>query len=123
VYLEVLKNLDENDAYYIQFDEPCLSLNLSVAEQQAFTETYRHISARFPQLKIILASYFECYGDNLPMVLNLPVHTLHLDLCRCPAQLEDILATDFVRSAKHLSLGVVDGRNVWKNDFEASLRI
>ncbi len=123
VYLEVLKSLDENDVYYIQFDEPCLSLNLSAAERQVFADTYRSISNRFPQLKIILASYFECYGDNLPMVLNLPVHTLHLDLTRCPSQLEDILATDLVRSAKHLSLGLVDGRNVWKNDFQASLRI
>ena len=71
----------------------------------------------------MLASYFECYGENLGTVLKLPVQTLHLDLVRCPTQLEDILATDFTRKTVNLSLGLVDGRNIWKNDFEYSLTL
>ncbi|KAI9449981.1 5-methyltetrahydropteroyltriglutamate--homocyste inemethyltransferase [Russula earlei] len=121
VYLEVLKQLDANGAYFIQLDEPCLALNLSGVELEVFNNVYRKIKTAFPQLHIILSSYFECYGTNLPTVLSLPVHTIHLDLVRCPSQLNDILATEFVKSKTHLSLGIVDGRNIWKNDFKQSL--
>jgi len=121
VYIEVLTKLEEAGAYYVQLDEPCLSLNLSTAERQAFMKTYQEIKSKLPQLQIILASYFECYGENLPTALSLPVQVLHLDLVRCPSQLEDILATDIARSRMVLSLGVVDGRNIWKNNFERSL--
>jgi 5-methyltetrahydropteroyltriglutamate--homocysteine methyltransferase len=123
VYLEVLKRLDESNAHYIQFDEPCLSLNLTEAERKAFVKTYNSIQQAFPHLHIILASYFECYGENLQTALSLPVQTIHLDLVRCPSQLDDILSSDIVKKKTHLSLGVVDGRNIWKNDFEKSLAL
>lgn len=123
VYIEILKKLDEANAHYIQFDEPCLSLNLSEAERNVFLKTYQEIRQKFPHLHIIIASYFECYGDNLATVLSLPVQTIHLDLVRCPSQLDDILATDFVKTKTKLSLGVVDGRNIWKNNFQQSLAL
>jgi 5-methyltetrahydropteroyltriglutamate--homocysteine methyltransferase len=123
VYLEVLKRLDDANANYIQFDEPCLSLNLIETEQQVFIKTYQEIKNKFPHLHIILASYFECYGQNLQTALSLPVQTLHLDLVRCPSQLNDILANDFVKTKTNLSLGVVDGRNIWKNNFQHSLSL
>ena len=121
VYLEVLQKLDDAKAFYVQFDEPCLSLDLSPAEQQVFVKTYQEIKARFPNLHIILASYFECYGQNLQTALSLPVQTLHLDLVRCPSQLDDILASGFEKTKMNISLGLVDGRNIWKNDFRRSL--
>ena len=121
VYLEVLKTLDDNNAHYIQFDEPCLALGLTEAEQQVVVKTYKEIQRNFPSLHIILASYFECYGENLATVVSLPVQTIHLDLVRCPLQLDDILTAGFIASKTNLSLGVVDGRNIWKNDFEQSL--
>ena len=121
VYLEVLQKLDDAKAYYVQFDEPCLALDLTREEQQVFVKVYQEIKSKFPDLHIILASYFECYGQNLQTVLKLPVQTLHLDLVRCPNQLDDILAAGFSKSKTQLSLGVVDGRNIWKNDFQQSL--
>lgn len=121
VYLEVLQKLDDAKAFYVQFDEPCLALDLTPAEQSVFVKTYQQIRSKFPDLHIILASYFECYGSNLNTALSLPVQTLHLDLVRCPLQLDDILATSFVNTKTQLSLGVVDGRNIWKNDFQESL--
>ncbi|MFT4095033.1 MAG: 5-methyltetrahydropteroyltriglutamate--homocysteine S-methyltransferase [Niabella sp.] len=123
VYFELLQKLDTAGAYFIQIDEPCLSLELTNQEKQSFLSTYQKIASRFPQLKIILASYFECYGRNLQTVLQLPVHTIHLDLVRCPSQLADILASDIHKTKKCLSLGVVDGRNIWKNDFKQSLSL
>lgn len=121
VYLEVIKKLDDSGVHYLQFDEPCLALNLTKAEQDIFVKVYTEIKNKFPHLYIILASYFECYGSNLSAVLRLPVQTLHLDLVRCPNQLDDILQTDFAKTKTNLSLGVIDGRNIWKNNFEASL--
>jgi 5-methyltetrahydropteroyltriglutamate--homocysteine methyltransferase len=121
VYFEVLKQLDASGAWFIQFDEPCLSLDLAKPVQDLYIKTYNAIKTKFPNLQIMLASYFECYGNNLNTVLQLPVHTLHLDLVRCPSQLDDILATNFVKTKTQLSLGLVDGRNIWKNDFQQSL--
>jgi len=121
VYLEVLQKLDDARVFYVQFDEPCLSLDLSAAEQDVFKKTYQEIRSKFPNLHIILASYFECYGQNLETALSLPIQTLHLDLVRCPAQLDDILAAGVEKTKMNLSLGVVDGRNIWKNDFRQSL--
>jgi len=123
VYVEVLKKLDDSNAHYIQMDEPCLSWNLSQEEREVFIKTYNSIQAKFPHLHFILASYFECYGENLTTVLKLPVQTIHLDLVRCPSQLEDVLAAGLVNRKTRLSLGVVDGRNIWKNDFEQSLQL
>lgn len=123
VYLEILKKLDDNNAHHVQFDEPYLSLDLTEAEQQVFIKTYREIKSKFSHIHIILASYFECYGGNLEMVLGLPIQTLHLDLIKCPSQLDDILASNVVKSKINLSLGLVDGRNVWKNDFQHSLSL
>jgi 5-methyltetrahydropteroyltriglutamate--homocysteine methyltransferase len=122
-YLQLIEQLTQLGAEYIQFDEPCLATNLSVEERKAITITYSKIAQQFPDLKIILTNYFDCYGDNLDTVLQLPIHALHLDLVRCHLQLEDILNSKFLNNSLILSLGVVDGRNVWKNDFENSLTL
>ncbi|NML20105.1 5-methyltetrahydropteroyltriglutamate--homocysteine S-methyltransferase [Pseudoflavitalea sp. G-6-1-2] len=122
VYIEVLKKLEDAGAYYVQLDEPCLALDLTEAEQQVFAKAYQELRNK-TQLRIILANYFECYGNNLSTALALPVDVLHLDLVRCPSQLDDILSTDLPSSRKILSLGVVDGRNIWKNNFETSLHL
>lgn len=123
VYLRLLEKLEELNIRQVQFDEPCLSLDLTTEERDAITVAYREIARQAPRISILLATYFECYGNNLLTVLQLPVQAIHLDLARCSSQLDDILATDFVRSAKKLSLGVVDGRNIWKNDFSKSLAL
>jgi 5-methyltetrahydropteroyltriglutamate--homocysteine methyltransferase len=123
VYLEILKRLQENGARYIQLDEPCLSLDLDDRARNVYRQTYQKIKQAFPQLHFMLASYFECYGENLATAIQLPIQTLHLDLSRCPSQLGDVL--ELYRSSwdLRLSLGVVDGRNIWKNDFEKSLAL
>lgn len=123
VYFEIISELTTLGMEYIQFDEPCLALNLSDKERQAITNTYGKIKDQFPKLKVYLANYFDCYGQNLDTVLQLPIDTLHLDLVRCPSQLDDILESKYYNPKTKLALGLVDGRNIWKNDFEASLKI
>lgn len=123
VYFEIIEKLEQEEAEYIQFDEPFLALNLTDFERKAITHTYNEINKHFPNIKVILANYFDCFGENIETALALPVHTFHLDLVRCPSQLDDILESNQLDKNVHLSLGVVDGRNIWKNDFKNSLAL
>jgi 5-methyltetrahydropteroyltriglutamate--homocysteine methyltransferase len=123
VYFEILQKLEAQKVAWIQFDEPFLALNLTDRERSTITYVYNEINKRFPKIKLILANYFDCFGENLDTVLALPVHTLHLDLVRCHSQLDDILELGQLSSNVSLSLGVVDGRNIWKNDFKKSLAL
>ncbi len=122
IYIELLQQLQAQGATWVQLDEPCLALDLTADEQAAVTRAYQAIRAAVPDLKILLANYFDCYGDNLSAVLELPVDALHLDLVRCPAQWEDVLGHPRLRPEMILSLGVVDGRNIWRNDFRRSIQ-
>jgi 5-methyltetrahydropteroyltriglutamate--homocysteine methyltransferase len=123
VYFDILQKLQDEKVTYIQFDEPFLALNLTDIERAALTYVYTKINEKFPTIKIILANYFDCFGENLATVLSLPVHALHLDLVRCHLQLDDILESYLLGEKIILSLGVVDGRNIWKNDFKNSLAL
>jgi 5-methyltetrahydropteroyltriglutamate--homocysteine methyltransferase len=121
VYSEILNKLQDLGAEWIQFDEPFLSLDLTEKEQQAYRNTYKQIRKDFPRLKFILTTYFEKLGNNTALATSLPVDALHIDLVRAPQQLDEVL--DLLSAKTILSLGLVDGRNIWKNDFEASLGI
>ncbi|PCJ97734.1 MAG: 5-methyltetrahydropteroyltriglutamate--homocysteine S-methyltransferase [Flavobacteriaceae bacterium] len=123
VYLEIIKQLCDLGVTYIQFDEPYLAMDLTQKEQKALRHVYAEIEKSFPKLKVFLATYFNDCRDNLETALSLPVHTLHIDLIRNPAQLTSILTHSNLNKNMCLSLGVVDGRNIWKNDFEQSLSL
>ncbi|MCW1962461.1 5-methyltetrahydropteroyltriglutamate--homocysteine S-methyltransferase [Chryseobacterium viscerum] len=119
VYIEILTKLQEQGAEWIQFDEPFLALDLTEKAKETYHFVYAEIRKRFPKLKFMVATYFEGLNDNGLLAVSLPVNVLHIDLVRNPEQLDDIL--NIVPESLSLSLGVVDGRNIWKNDFEKSL--
>ncbi|MFS4428610.1 5-methyltetrahydropteroyltriglutamate--homocysteine S-methyltransferase [Chryseobacterium sp. S90] len=119
VYIEILTKLQEQGAEWIQFDEPFLALDLTEKAKETYYFVYTEIRKRFPKLKFIVATYFEGLNDNESLAASLPVNVLHLDLVRNPEQLDEIL--NGIPESLSLSLGVVDGRNIWKNDFEKSL--
>ena len=121
VYYELFESLQAHGAEYIQLDEPYLSMDLSEKEREAYKDVYHEIRLRFPHLKFILATYFDCTGDNIQVATTLPVDVLHIDLVRCPAQLDDIIERNFNTSKMILSLGLIDGRNIWKNDYQKSI--
>lgn len=118
VYLELLAALEREGAEWIQIDEPFLALDLDAEVKQVYNNVYAEIRKK-SNLKIILTSYFDGLKDNAPLALQLPVDALHIDLIRCPGQLDEILAQ--LPADKSLSLGLVDGRNIWKNNLEDSL--
>ena len=121
VYFELLKKLQNAGAVWIQIDEPFLTLDLSSKEKEVYNYVYSALKKQFPQLKTVLTTYFEGLAENLDLAVSLPVCALHIDLVRAPQQLADVLQ----KAPKDLciSLGIVDGRNIWKNDYEASLKI
>lgn len=121
VYEEVLTRLWAMGAEWVQFDEPILATDLPETAERAFAEAYERIRAVAPSIQLMLATYFGDLGSNLSIMPNLPIDALHIDLVRAPNQLQAVLAA--VRPNVRLSLGIVDGRNVWKNDFENSLRV
>jgi len=121
VYIEILSRLDALDVEYVQFDEPFLTLDLTEKDKKAYEYAYKELRKAFPRLKIVLATYFEGLGNNLALTASLPVNVLHVDLVRAEDQLTDVLAS--LKDDTILSLGLVDGRNIWKSDFEKSVSI
>jgi 5-methyltetrahydropteroyltriglutamate--homocysteine methyltransferase len=119
VYFDILKKLEVQGVEWVQFDEPFLALDLTEKVQKTYQQVYAAIKQEFPKLKTLIAVYFEGLKDNLQLAVNLPVTALHIDLVRCPEQLDDVLKA--LPNEKILSMGIVDGRNIWKNDFQQSL--
>jgi 5-methyltetrahydropteroyltriglutamate--homocysteine methyltransferase len=119
VYAEVLGELKKRGAQWVQLDEPCLVLDLDQASRDALSRAYKHIAKEVPGLKIMLASYFGAIGDNLQTAFSLPVAGLHVDLTRAPEQLNQIAAG--ARKDLVVSLGIVDGRNVWRSNLSPLL--
>jgi len=112
VYVDLLRRLAAAGADWVQLDEPCLVLDLDDAYWRALQQAYGFLAQEVPSLKVMLATYFGDIGDNLDTALSLPVAGLHLDLVRAPPQL-DAVATK-APPGMVLSLGVIDGRNVWR---------
>jgi 5-methyltetrahydropteroyltriglutamate--homocysteine methyltransferase len=123
VYEEIFSKLAENGADWIQIDEPCLVLDLDKTQLNAYKDAYETLGsvAKSKGVKLQLTTYFGALKDNLDVAIKLPVDVLHVDLVRAPEQLDLVLAKapeDLI-----LSLGVVDGRNIWKNNFAKSLKM
>ncbi|WP_248884719.1 5-methyltetrahydropteroyltriglutamate--homocysteine S-methyltransferase [Acidithiobacillus acidisediminis] len=120
VYAEILAKLAEQGVDWVQMDEPALVLDLPAEWLQALDQAYAQLSqGKTP--KILLATYFESVAEHAARLKALPVAGLHLDLRRAPAQ-RDAFVADYPAD-KVLSLGVVDGRNVWRTDLDAALEL
>ncbi|MFD1164804.1 5-methyltetrahydropteroyltriglutamate--homocysteine S-methyltransferase [Sphingobacterium daejeonense] len=120
VYEEILGKLADAGAKYVQIDEPFLALDIDDATKALYGKVFEKLAAAAKGIKLIVATYFEALGNNEDIAVNLPVHALHLDLVRGENQLDTILSK--VPANLTLSLGVVEGRNIWKNDYENSLK-
>jgi len=119
VYEEILGRLAQAGAEWVQFDEPFLALDIDDKTRQLYQRVYDRLLAAASGIKILVATYFESLRENGQTALGLPVQALHVDLVRGENQLDELLPA--VPAGLILSLGVVDGRNIWKNDYEASL--
>lgn len=114
VYAEALASLAAAGADWVQIDEPILALDLSEGQEAALEVAYTALSSS--GVKILIATYFDKLGSNLDVVLKLPVDGLHVDLVRAPEQLDVVVKV--WPWERVLSLGVIDGRNIWRADLE-----
>ncbi|ATN69984.1 5-methyltetrahydropteroyltriglutamate--homocysteine methyltransferase [Coxiella burnetii] len=119
VYAEIFEQLSSLGVEWVQVDEPILVLDLPPEWQQAFLTTYQQLN--FFNLKCLLATYFGSLDDNLSLTCQLPVDGLHIDYCRAPDQLDSVLSQ--LPAEKILSVGIIDGRNIWCNDLNRSLTL
>ena len=117
LYATVLARLEEAGAEWVQIDEPILVTDLTDRQRRAFTRAYAKLGRAGP--KIMLATYFGGLENNLSLAASLPVAGLHIDLARAPEQLDAVVKA--VPQNRLLSLGVVDGRNIWRADLAALL--
>jgi 5-methyltetrahydropteroyltriglutamate--homocysteine methyltransferase len=120
VYAQLLHGLADAGASWVQMDEPCLAQDAPVAVLEAVEDAYALLRRSQPAPKIMVASYFAGLGPNLQAALMLPVDAIHLDLVRGGDDLPRAL--DLAPDGITLSLGLVDGRNVWSTDPDPALR-
>jgi len=121
LYQELLARLQAAGADWVQIDEPCLCLDLDREAQALFTAAYKGLSNQDASPRLMLTTYFGDLGDNLDLALSLGTAGLHVDLVRAPHQLAPLL--DKHPRDLHLSLGLVDGRNVWRTDLANALSL
>ncbi|MFY0663379.1 MAG: 5-methyltetrahydropteroyltriglutamate--homocysteine S-methyltransferase [Natronospirillum sp.] len=115
IYAALLARLSEAGAQWVQLDEPILALDLDAAWQRAFQQAYSTLAKSSETLpRILLATYFGALQDNLALALALPVQGLHIDAVRGKSEVPHVLAE--WPNDKVLSLGIIDGRNIWRTD-------
>lgn len=117
VYTELLQVLADAGVEWVQIDEPILVTELSPDWQHALNLAYHHLKS--VRIKVLLATYFGPLKENAWLAANLPVAGLHLDAIRGREDAKPLL--NLLPTHKVLSLGVIDGRNIWKTDLEAVL--
>lgn len=120
LYIQVLQELAEEGAEFVQIDEPILTSKLTAEEFEHVQKTYEAIGKAVPQLKIILQTYFEKV-TNYEQVAALPVHALGLDFVHGNS-LEQLKEFGFPKD-KVLAAGVIDGRNVWRADLDSKVTL
>jgi 5-methyltetrahydropteroyltriglutamate--homocysteine methyltransferase len=131
LYGQILAKLAALGAQWVQIDEPILATDLPAGADVLLQKTYAALRSAAPDVQILLTTYFESLRENSALAFGLPVAGVHLDLCRtsgranstvnsASAMLDDALSRV---GDKILSLGVVDGRNIWRNDLSASLSL
>lgn len=119
VYIELLTKLAAAGAKSVQIDEPALVLDLPEEVKAAYKTAYSQITSAKGVPKIDLTTYFGDVRPNLDAIKGLDVAGFHFDFVRDPEQLD--AAVSILKPTQTLSVGIVDGRNIWKNDFSRSI--
>lgn len=117
VYGQLLEALAEHGVEWVQMDEPILVTDLAPDWQHAFNTAYHTLKTS--KIKLLVATYFGPLRDNLQLACNLPVAGLHVDAVRGRDEINQV--ADWFPAHKILSLGVIDGRNIWKSDLSLTL--
>lgn len=119
VYAEILDQLADNGVEWVQIDEPVLVTELSTEWQQALQKAY--FSLAKCRVKLLLTTYFGQLQQNLQLACELPTAGLHIDAISAADEL--VRVVDWLPSHKVLSVGIINGRNIWKTDLNRALEL
>jgi 5-methyltetrahydropteroyltriglutamate--homocysteine methyltransferase len=117
IYEQLLIKFADNDVEWVQIDEPILVTELDSSWQQAFKHAYFLLNKA--PVKLLLTSYFGELKENLHLACELPVAGLHIDAINAYDEIKQVV--DWLPTHKILSLGVINGRNIWKTDLNETL--
>lgn len=117
VYSALLDTLAAQGAEWVQIDEPILVTELDADWQHAFNTAYHDL--KVCKVKLLLATYFGQLKENGYLAANLPVDGLHIDAVNGHEDVQPLI--NLLPPHKVLSLGVINGRNIWKTDLSAVL--
>ena len=109
-YAQLLRELAAEGVDWIQIDEPILAVDAPKPYLDAFPAVYKELANT--GVRIIIGTYFASVAEHLNLLKNLPVHGVHIDAVRAPEQLA--VFADAWPENKVLSVGLIDGRNVWR---------
>ena len=118
-YKELFAKLNELGVKDVQIDEPFLVTDLDSKAKDAYKAAFAKINEFKGSIKLHLATYFESLGENAELAFGLGTSSVHVDLVRGSEQLDTAL--NLVKADQSLSIGLVDGRNIWINNFENSI--
>ncbi|MCX7985639.1 MAG: 5-methyltetrahydropteroyltriglutamate--homocysteine S-methyltransferase [Bacteroidales bacterium] len=119
IYQQALLRLEQMGCKWVQLDEPMLATDLQPQHAELFQFAYHLLTSQLNSLSVLLATYFGDISHQLGLINQLPIDALHIDVVSAPTQLDEL---EHINPHIKLSLGIVDGRNIWKNDFEKSLK-
>ena len=120
-YQEVFAKLAELGAKRIQLDEPSLVKDLSAEEKALFLDLYKKLLADKKGLEVLIQTYFGDVRDIYSDLVELPVDAIGLDFVEGKKTLE--LVKGGFPADKTLYAGIVNGKNIWRNNYEKSLAV
>ena len=121
LYEDLLVQLKEAGAETVQIDEPTVVFDLPPRVKAAFKPAYEKLSGLGDKIpKLVFTTYFGDVVHNVDILSSVQeLYAVHIDLVRNPEQLDTIVAA--LGPKQVLSLGVVDGRNIWKTNFKRAI--
>lgn len=122
LYVQVLRELEEAGAQWVQIDEPALVTTVSAEDQARLDLIYSTIGKEVPGLSVMLQTYFESI-DQYKELVALPVQGVGLDFVHGKeANLQSLRQHGFP-TGKTLGAGVIDGRNIWRTDLDQARQL
>ena len=121
VYQAILNELYIHNIEWVQLDEPCLVKNLDSQTHDIYRNALKIVAGQTKRPKILLTTYFDSLDENFPAVMESHLEAFHLDLTH---QKNDLAAAlQLINHNQMLSLGIINGRNIWKTDFQKAAAI
>lgn len=122
VYTEILKKFISLGTQWIQFDEPYLVHDLTANDLRLFQDLYSAILNKKENTKILLQTYFGDVRDIYTVLQTLNFDGIGLDFVEGRKTL-DLVKEHGFSPVKKIFAGVVNGKNIWKNNYEKTLSI